>query len=93
MTEVTKFIKQEAKENGEVVRTYPLVYGGASVEVKIYIFFKNGKITRSIKWSFMNNLFLPEDQCRLTYYDLEETMEQISFWHKMGKVPIFKDSE
>jgi len=93
MTELTKFIKREAKENGETVRTYPLVYGGASVEVKLYIFFKNGKITRSVKWGSMENLFLPKDQYRLTYYDLEETMEQISFWHKRGKVSIFKNSE
>lgn len=93
MTELTKFIKREAKENGETVKTYPLVYGGASVEVKLYIFFRNEKITRSVKWSFMKNLFLPKNQYRLTYYDLEETMEQISFWHKMGKVPIFRYSE
>lgn len=89
MKEVTKFIKQEAKENGEIVRTYPLVYGGASVEVKLYIFFKNGKITRSVKWNFMDNLFLPKNQSKLIYYDIEGTMEQISFWHKMGKVPNF----
>jgi len=93
VTELTKFIKQEAKENGETIRTYPLVYGGSSVEVKLYIFFKNGKITRSVKWSFMENLFLIKDQYRLTYYDLEETMEQISFWHERGKVPIFRNSE
>lgn len=89
MTELTKFIKKEAKENGEIVKTYPLVYGGASVEVKLYIFFKNGKVTRSIKWSFMENLFLPKNRYKLTCYNFEETMEQISFWHKIGKVPIF----
>ncbi len=92
MTELTKFIKKEAKENGEIVRTYPLACGGASVEVKLYIFFKDGKVTRSIKWSFTENLLLPKNQCRLTCYDLEETMEQILFWHKMGKVPIFDAS-
>lgn len=92
MTELTKFIKKEAKENGEIVKTYPLACSGASVEVKLYIFFKNREVTRSIKWSFMENLFLPKSQCRLTYYNLEETMEQISFWNKMGKVPIFTTS-
>ena len=92
MTELTKFIKKEAKENGEVVKTYPLAYGGVSVEVKLYIFFKNGKVTRSIKWSFTENLFLSKNQYRLTCYDLEETKKQISFWHKMGKVPIFTTS-
>jgi len=81
------------ENGGGMVKTYPLVYGGASVEVKFYIFFKNGKITRSVKWSFMENLFLSKNQCKLNYYDREETMEQISFWHKMGKVPIFRNSE
>lgn len=88
MTELTKFIKEEAKENGEIVKTYSLACGGASVEVKLYIFFKNGKVTRSIKWSLIENLFLPKNQCRLTCYDSKETMGQILFWHKMGKAPL-----
>ncbi|UZE93026.1 MAG: hypothetical protein IB617_02600 [Candidatus Nealsonbacteria bacterium] len=75
MTELTKLIKEEAKERGETVRTYPLVYGGASVESKMYIFFKNGTITRSAIWNRIHR--------KLTYYDFEDTIKQIQWYQKI----------
>lgn len=81
-------MRKEAKENGEKVRTYVLATNSWYPTYKLFLFFKDGSITRSVKWSrSMEDMFLKKNEERLTYYDCRETLEVIRDWQNLGKLP------